>query len=594
MQCDLRQFWNEHYSQLPGEFGQKLLLYIAFEQRFYQKFQLSFAADEPLEGNLPRLFRSIRRYEVKDAAFAFDALMPWNLLQGMPQLSNALDALRQELFESRCATPPWLQQQADALLDMETGSSVTVTPPGIRRLIAALAAQKPAQQIVDLCSGTFALGLEVWNAMGASPEVSCQGEELNAYLCAVSRLLLFLCDVTNFSVSERNIMDPLEETSPDIRRVFVADFPLVGNRTVPAPDNDPLFSGKRTNLYPDWVYIRSVLNRMRPGDRAFLIVTKGALVRRNERFLREDLVEQDCLDAIIRLPLGLYANHTLPMEILICEKGRAPGKKGQVFFADLFSFTASDNGRRSTQLSQDGIDLVAQAYQQFSPCAQTVQLIPVSDIRTFHYTLHPPIYLSHQQEHADGIVLGDVAAVIRGLQFPNGYLASTQGNRYLLNVRDIQNGEIHYETADRISAENPSWEQKFRIREDDIILTSKGTALKLAIVPPDPPPAYISGNLTILRTDSRQYSPYVLFEYLTSEEGINALNLIQTGTTIRVLGSGNLKQLPIPSYAIDSVTQIGQKIKSAALQYRKDILEINQAYWDTKNQLLIQLDQREE
>lgn len=64
-----------------------------------------------------------------------------------------------------------------------------------------------------------------------------------------------------------------------------------------------------------------------------------------------------------------------------------------------------------------------------------------------------------------------------------------------------------------IRAKSPDWERKFGIQEDDIIMTSKGSVLKMCIVTPDMPKAFLCGNLTRIRVDQTKYSPYVLYEF---------------------------------------------------------------------------------
>lgn len=596
MSPNLRHFLTEHYGQLPEGPGQMLLLYVAFVQCFCYQYQIPYDPRKPLEGLLPQLFHQVPGYEIKDAAITFDAAMPWGLLQGNPTLSDALDRLRQRLDRASCATPLWLREQVDDLLGLgHAFSDVVVTPPSIRALIAQLAVQQPIQQIIDLCSGTFSLGLQVWNEAGADPLISCQGEEINADLCAFSRLLLFLCGVKNFSVKERNVMAPPQE-QPNQKpppSIYVADLPLVGNRTLPSSKHDPLFQTQKMNLYSDWLFIRSVLNRMHAGDRAFLIVTKGALVRQKERALREDLVKHDWLEAVIKLPAGLYPNHNLPLELFICEKGRTAEKQGRVFFADLSSYSVPAT-RRTKRLSQDGISKLCHAFQHFTDEENFSKAVSVPDIQSAGYALYPPPYLAAPQASANPIRLGDVAAVIRGLQLTKEHPSYQHAPRYFLNIRDLQDGEIRYENAEQIEIGSPLWERKYRIQEDDIILTSKGSTLKLAIVPPNPPPSYISGNLTLLRIKADRYSPYVLYEYLTSEAGQLALSLIQTGTTIRVLGIRNLEQLNLPSYDRSLAAKIGSKLKLAALEYRQNLSNIHETYANQKMDLLFQLTQRKE
>lgn len=590
MYSHLSQFLIENYSLLPNELGQKLLFYIIFEQRFHHKFHIPFDPSVPLEGRLPALFRNIRRYDLKDASIVLDSAIPWRMLQENESLSKILNHLRAEISQASCATVEWIQTQISEILELD-GSifGIDVTPPSIRKLISLLAAQNSPQQIIELCSGTYLLGLQLWQTFGCSEEISCLGEEINAYLCAVSRVFLFLCDVDNFSIRECNIADPPQYPEQDKNApvIYVADLPLAGNRTFPMNESDPLFS-KKVNLYSDWLFIRTICNRMCIGDRAYLIVTKGALVRKNERFLREELVANNFLRAVIKLPIGLYSSHTLPMNILVLEKSAQT--QPNVFFADLSSCgVPSSKSRRVQEISDSAIDKTVALFRSLKSENGFSKIVSSQRIQTADYSLYPPVYLNSSQSTAEQVRLGEIASVIRGLQITKDYPVVANGNRYLLNIRDIHDNEFFYDAADRIMEGSSLWEFKYRIQEDDIVLTSKGSTLKILIVPPDPPPAYISSNLTILRVDKSRYSPYVLYEYLTSDSGISALSLIQTGTTVRVLGSNNLEQLFIPVCEYEKAIELGSALKKAALDFREKMYELKRTYTQTKNALCSQL-----
>ena len=112
-----------------------------------------------------------------------------------------------------------------------------------------------------------------------------------------------------------------------------------------------------------------------------------------------------------------------------------------------------------------------------------------------------------------------------------------------INIKDIQNARLEFGQADRIQRTSSVCKAKFRISKDDILLTSKGAVLKAAIVEANPPEAYISGNITMIRVDQRKYDPYVLFEFLISEQGQIALERIQSGTTIRIISNASLQTL---------------------------------------------------
>ena len=117
MVSELYLFLDSHYRQLPGEDRQKLMLYIAFVQRFCHKFGIELSPDCELEGLLPKLFKGIPGYEIKDAAVTFNSAMPWSILNHNQELLGDVKRLNSELNRKNCATPLWLRRQAEILFE---------------------------------------------------------------------------------------------------------------------------------------------------------------------------------------------------------------------------------------------------------------------------------------------------------------------------------------------------------------------------------------------------------------------------------------------------------------------------------------------
>ena len=90
------------------------MLYIAFVQRFCYTHKIRLEAADPLEGLLPSLFKKCPRLrKSKKLHVAFDAAMPWSLLQSNESLSDALQTLTIRLNHEDCATAEWFRQQTD-------------------------------------------------------------------------------------------------------------------------------------------------------------------------------------------------------------------------------------------------------------------------------------------------------------------------------------------------------------------------------------------------------------------------------------------------------------------------------------------------
>lgn len=576
----LTRYLHTRTYRMSEEDRRRLLLYAAFVQVTCQKFHHSPCRSNELMGWLPRFFRNIPGYKIKDAVLSFNAATPWDRLREDPDLMKLLDVLLYTLETSGCATPEWLREQVEALYYFEGGSDgVCATPPQLRQLIAALAAHQPVERINDLCSGTSLLGLQIWDALGASPAVSYRGVEQDSYLYALSSLLLFLCGVEDSFVQGGDAADWRQPADAPRKSVYVADFPLVGSHTVPVHEG--------RSLYFDWAVIQTVLEQMKKGEQAFFVVTSGALVRKNEMELRQKLLKQGLIRAVITFPAGLYPSHSLPTALLVCEKGVE--RPREVLFAEVPGRTRSGSRQLLTrEMTEKDIREVCRLFDGLpSPSIPSQTALPREG------SLNPALYLTQEAPAGRRVQLKEVASVTRGLQLrpdhPRG-----QGPCCLLNVRDILDDQICYETAERIEYGADTWEQRYRIQEDDIILTTKGTALRMVIVPPHPPHAYISGNLTILRSNPRRYHPYLLYEYLRSEAGLAALSLIQTGTTIRVLGVAALEGLTVPDGDPALMEQRGGILKDLTLRHRAETERLQQVYQEQKRKLLENIYEREE
>ena len=79
-----------------------------------------------------------------------------------------------------------------------------------------------------------------------------------------------------------------------------------------------------------------------------------------------------------------------------------------------------------------------------------------------------------------------------------------------------------------------------------------------------------------------------------SEAGLAALSLIQTGTTIRVLGVAALEGLTVPDGDPALMEQRGGILKDLTLRHRAETERLQQVYQEQKRKLLENIYEREE
>lgn len=95
--------------------------------------------------------------------------------------------------------------------------------------------------------------------------------------------------------------------------------------------------------------------------------------------------------------------------------------------------------------------------------------------------------------------------------------------------------------------------EKYLLKENDILISSKGTAIKLALVTNLGDRKVIPhNNLTVIRVTSEEVLPAYLCCFLNSESGRLILNSLQTGSIIINITKSNLLELNIPVIDMDT------------------------------------------
>lgn len=467
------------------------------------------------------------------------------------------------------------------------------TPTEVRKLIVDILGFHKAHRIADFCCGGAGLGLELWKRLTIrNKEVSFHGEELNRNLCDAAQLYFSAYEVPDGEIEERDILtipDTAESQSYDI---IVLDIPRGQNVTEVYDEKDPrLLCFNKKNIYSDWIFIQDVLYRLKKTGTAAVLVTPGALTRVNEEILREQIVVNDWLEAVITLPENLYSKYYAGTELLIFNKDKESSRKGKVIFIDI-SKEFKRQGRRTVEITEAGLLQVREIFVHSWEVKGVSAVCSREQIQKNQYSFKPSQYIQQEDEweFVSELVLEDIAQITRGAQVPKRADVVEDGDVYFLNIKDIQEKRIQYEGADKVRSTNSVCKGKYRIQKDDILITSKGTALKLAIVEDYSPEAYISGNLTLIRVNPEKYHPYVLFEYLNSRQGQISLERIQSGTTIRILSNASLQKLKIPEYHLEKMREIGKELKENQTVFYREKYMLEKQYENKRKHLLKELE----
>lgn len=586
MQQRIEEIWRELKRKVP------------LEQIFYLSLVLAFCQNQRKEkgkitqAGVKEVLERIQGYNLRVAFTRIFQFIRWEILddKDIEEMFQIEVSLFREYLEKGGKLSELFQ-----MIFAQAGKwdVYAPTPTEVRKLIVDILGFHKAHRIADFCCGGAGLGLELWKRLTIrNKEVSFHGEELNRNLCDAAQLYFSAYEVPDGEIEERDILtipDTAESQSYDI---IVLDIPRGQNVTEVYDEKDPrLLCFNKKNIYSDWIFIQDVLYRLKKTGTAAVLVTPGALTRVNEEILREQIVVNDWLEAVITLPENLYSKYYAGTELLIFNKDKESSRKGKVIFIDI-SKEFKRQGRRTVEITEAGLLQVREIFVHSWEVKGVSAVCSREQIQKNQYSFKPSQYIQQEDEweFVSELVLEDIAQITRGAQVPKRADVVEDGDVYFLNIKDIQEKRIQYEGADKVRSTNSICKGKYRIQKDDILITSKGTALKLAIVEDYSPEAYISGNLTLIRVNPEKYHPYVLFEYLNSRQGQISLERIQSGTTIRILSNASLQKLKIPEYHLEKMREIGKELKENQTVFYREKYKLEKQYENKRKHLLKELE----
>lgn len=529
-----------------------------------------------------------------DALAHFEVLLDRICILNSPKIFATVNNCR-SILNHAITTTASLNFIISDMIEIERGTSgLSTTPDCICRLAATVLPRQNYDHIIEFCTGVSLFSVKLMRylcpKMPAVPaeRMSYSGQELDSQLSAISELLLLLNGFSPVEIQNTDALSFMAEGTAKKSSLILADIVMQENFVYSISPGDRRFDAyDKPALYYDWALILNILSLLDVRGNACVIVTKGALVRKKERSLREFVTRQHQLKAVITLPASLYPASALGAELLLlCGKNEASTYEQETLFMDLSQY-ASRKNRYQNELSEDILKQLEQADRHEESSESFSIYVTEKEIAKNDYSWNPIKYLRKEVDAETGIPLSEVADITRGLQIDLKKLTAYTEDKscFFINIKDLKNGQISYESCSRIEY-NEKWIGKYDIREDDILITAKGSALKIAIVGSNWHPSFISSNLSRIRADREKYHPYLIYEFLNSPEGRRTLERIQSGTTIRVLNPSSVKSIRLPAIEPASSMRYGEALKKNREDFDRSINSLTRQYEHHRQNIL--------
>jgi type I restriction enzyme M protein len=142
----------------------------------------------------------------------------------------------------------------------------------------------------------------------------------------------------------------------------------------------------------DMAWVQHMIKSMNSTGRMTVILPHGALFRKGaEGKIREELLKQDLLEAVIGLGANIFYGTQLAACVMIYKQNKDANKKGKVLFID-----GSDQvrvGRAQNFLEAEHVKQLFDWYTDFKEVENYTKVATLKDIAENDYNLNIPLYV---------------------------------------------------------------------------------------------------------------------------------------------------------------------------------------------------------
>lgn len=203
------------------------------------------------------------------------------------------------------------------------------TPPEVATLLAKLLAPKPGERICDPACGSGSLLLKVSKEIQGQ-NFSLFGQESNRSTWALCRMNMFLHGMDNARIEWGDTLNTpklIENDSLMKFDILVANPPFSLKKWGAENAGGDKFRRFTRGVPPDskgdYAFISHMIEAMNENGRTAVIVPHGVLFRGGaEGVIRQRLIEENLLDAVIGLAPNLFYGVAIPVVILVFKRGR--------------------------------------------------------------------------------------------------------------------------------------------------------------------------------------------------------------------------------------------------------------------------------
>lgn len=489
-----------------------------------------------------------------------------------------------------------------------------MTPPPVSKLMSLLLNIKGGT-IYDGTAGVAQLLIEVGGrASKSGNDYYLFGQEINPDTWAIGKMNLVMHGMKHEFALGNTLSNPAYLEGSQLKRFdyVIMNFPFSvkgWGRDKAEYDLYKRFPyGIPSESNADLAFVQQGLSSLDEEGKAAFVVTHGTLFRGGaERKIREAMIKDDVIEAVIGLPPNLFPTTAIPVAILILNKNKSSDRKGVIQFINAEDLYEKMRGQN--KLRDEDIEKIQKAYHQKKVVKQFSILVSIDEIEDANLHFGPYFEVDevesifgkvqvnrreYEKSLSEHVELRGLVDPFRGMNTPSKKdLEKQTGDYHFIQLADVQEGNILFDQLIPVNVDSKK-ARTYEVEKGDIIISSRGAAIKVAVIPSSDKKLILSHNFIGLRP-RRGVNPYFIKAFLESPIGTYYISSKQKGTAVTVLSVKDIETIPVPALDQEIQDEIGKyfvradeelinTIKAAKEKHKQDYsklykkMDINRAF----------------
>lgn len=342
------------------------------------------------------------------------------------------------------------------------------TPSEVVQLLVALLKPHAGMRIYDPTTGSGGMLVQTRNYLkqhGENPaNLSLFGQEMNLNTWAICKMNMFLHGVQSADIRKG---DTLREPKHTEGGELISFDRVIANPPFSLKkwgkdecDNDGFGRfpyGTPPKDAGDLAFVQHMIASTNKEGMVGVVMPHGVLFRgSSEKAIRQGILEDDLLEAVIGLPSGLFYGTGIPACLLIINKNKTAERRGKVLFIN--SELEFEEGKNQNKLRSQDITKIVETFDHYADVKRYAKVVNFSELAENDFNLN----IRRYADTSPPAEIFDVRAILHG-----GIPAREVHNEYIEEeiLAGFDISLVFDKTNDDYYAFKPSIESKEQIRE---------------------------------------------------------------------------------------------------------------------------------